>query len=62
MCLFTPFRDATTSLIAEKKMTSPVWRGARGPAHCSQASHARSLAQCKYSGLRGQISLSSKLL
>ena len=29
MYLFTSFSDASTSLIAEKKMTFRVWQGAR---------------------------------
>lgn len=34
----TSFGDATTLLIAEKKMTSPVWPGASATAHCGGGS------------------------
>lgn len=45
-CVYsTSFSDATTSLIAEKKITSPVWLGASAVAHC----HGGSQCLCAHS-------------
>lgn len=64
-CVYsTSFSRATTLLIAEKKMTSPVWRGASAAAHCHGGLPVptASLAHCEHSGSGGRISLLSKLL
>lgn len=61
-CVYsTSFSDATTLLIAEKKMTSLVWPGARATLSRGLRVPVRSLAHCEHSGFGEWISLLSKL-